>query len=44
MDGDAGFTESSNEVLLKMGKYMEKMFTTDSDYFNYHFLLDPATN
>lgn len=44
VDGDAGFTESSNEVLLKMGKYMEKMFTTDSDYFNYHYLLDPATN
>ena len=25
VDGDAGFNEPSNEVLLKMGKYMEKM-------------------
>ena len=27
-----------------MGKYMEKMFTTDADYFNDHFVLDLATN
>jgi hypothetical protein len=26
-----------------MGKYMEKMFTTDADYFNLHYVLDPAT-
>jgi Mitochondrial protein Pet127 len=44
IDSDSGFTESSNEVLLKMGKYMEKMFTTDADYFNKHFVLDPTTN
>lgn len=44
VDGDSGFTEQSNVVLLKMGKYMEKMFTTDADYFNDHFVLDPQTN
>lgn len=44
IDSDSGFTESSNEVLLKMGKYMEKMFTTDADYFNHHYVLDPLTN
>ena len=31
-------------VLLKMGKYMEKMFTTDAQYFNDHYVLDLATN
>jgi hypothetical protein len=30
IDSDAGFGEPSNTVLLKMGKYMEKMFTTDA--------------
>ena len=30
IDSDAGFGEASNKVLLKMGKYMEKMFTTDA--------------
>lgn len=44
IDGDSGFTESSNEVLLKMGKYMEKMCTTDVDYFNYHYVMDLETN
>ena len=44
IDSDAGFTEPSNEVLLKMGKYLEKMFTTDADYFNHNFVLDPETN
>ena len=44
IDGDSGFTEQSNIVLLKMGKYMEKMFTTDSDVFNDHFVLDLHTN
>lgn len=29
VDGDSGFIEPSNVVLLKMGKYMEKMLTTD---------------
>lgn len=27
-----------------MGKYMEKMFTTDCDLFNELFVLDPKTN
>ena len=40
VDSDAGFAEPSNEVLLKMGKYMEKMFTTDVDFFNDHYVLD----
>ena len=44
IDSDSGFTEQSNEVLLKMGKYMEKMFTTDCDTFNELFVLDPKTN
>jgi hypothetical protein len=44
IDSDSGFTESSNMVLLKMGKYMEKMFTTDCDQFNDLFVLDPVTN
>lgn len=44
IDGDSGFTEQSNIVLLKMGKYMEKMFTTDADVFNDHFVLDLHTN
>ena len=44
IDSDAGFSEPSNTVLLKMGKYMEKMLTTDADYFNDHFVLDLETN
>ena len=44
LDGDAGFIEPSNEVLLKMGKYMEKMLTTDQKYFNDHYVLDLKTN
>ena len=44
VDGDSGFTEASNVVLLKMGKYMEKMFTTDSRFFNDHYVLDLETN
>ena len=44
VDSDAGFAEPSNEVLLKMGKYMEKMFTTDADFFNNHYVLDLNTN
>lgn len=27
-----------------MGKYMEKMFTTESDVFNDHYVLDLHTN
>lgn len=44
LDGDSGFIEASNTVLLKMGKYMEKMLTTDADEFNSHFVLDLKTN
>lgn len=44
VDGDSGFTEQSNVVLLKMGKYMEKMFTTEAEYFNDHYVLDLKTN
>ena len=40
VDGDSGFVEASNVVLLKMGKYMEKMFTTDSKFFDDHYVLD----
>jgi hypothetical protein len=31
-------------VLLKMGKYMEKMLTTPHTYFEDHYVLDPRTN
>ena len=44
IDGDSGFIEPSNVVLLKMGKYMEKMLTTDAQYFNDHYVLDLKTN
>jgi hypothetical protein len=44
VDGDSGFIEPSNVVLLKMGKYMEKMLTTPHTYFEDHYVLDPRTN
>lgn len=44
MDGDSGFIEPSNVVLLKMGKYMEKMLTTPGQFFEDHYVLDPRTN
>jgi len=44
VDGDSGFIEPSNVVLLKMGKYMEKMLTTPHTYFQDHYILDPRTN
>jgi len=44
VDGDSGFVEPSNVVLLEMGKYMEKMLTTDHEYFNDHYVLDLETN
>ena len=44
IDGDSGFIEPSNVVLLKMGKYMEKMLTTPSTFFDDHYVLDPRTN
>ena len=31
-------------MLLKMGKYMEKMLTTDAEFFNDHYVLDLNTN
>jgi len=36
--------EPTNVVLLKMGKYMEKMLTSNVKDFEEQFLLDPATN
>ena len=44
VDGDSGFIEPSNIVLLKMGKYMERMLTCEAQYFNDHFVLDLKTN
>ena len=44
VDGDSGFIEPSNIVLLKMGKYMEKMMTTEAQEFNDHYVLDLRTN
>ena len=44
VDGDSGFIEPSNVVLLKMGKYMERMMTTEVDEFNKYYVLDLATN
>ena len=44
IDGDSGFgDEPDNLVLLKMGKYMEKMLTTEAQEFNDYFVLDPTT-
>jgi hypothetical protein len=44
VDGDSGFIEPSNVVLLKMGKYMEKMLTTPHTFFEDHYVLDSRTN
>jgi hypothetical protein len=45
VDGDSGFgEEADNIVLLKMGKYMEKMLTTDSQFFMDHYVLDLETH
>ncbi len=44
VDGDSGFLEPTNVVLLKMGKYMEKMLTTEAEHFRDYYLLDPKTN
>jgi hypothetical protein len=44
VDGDSGFIEPSNVVLLKMGKYMEKMLTTPKQFFEDHYVLDSRTN
>jgi hypothetical protein len=44
VDGDSGFIEPSNVVLLKMGKYMEKMLTTKKQFFEDHYVLDSRTN
>ena len=40
VDGDSGFmSEPSNLVLLKMGKYMENILTTEVDEFISKFIL-----
>ena len=44
VDSDSGFLEQGNIVLMKMGKYMEKMLTTEAKHFNDHYVLDPKTN
>lgn len=44
IDGDSGFDEPGNVVLLKMGKYMEKMLTTEAEEFNNFYVLDMMTN
>lgn len=44
IDGDSGFDEPGNVVLLKMGKYMEKMLTVPAAEFNDFFVLDLMTN
>lgn len=44
IDGDSGFDEPGNVVLLKMGKYMEKMLTVPAKEFNNYFVLDLMTN
>ena len=44
INSDSGFIEPSNTVLLKLGKYMEKMMTTDHEFFNDHYVLDLITN
>lgn len=44
IDSDSGFMEPSNMVLLKMGKYMEKMMTTPHEEFNDYYVLDLRTN
>ena len=44
VDGDAGFQEEENIVLLKMGKYMESMCCFDHEFFKDHFILDLETN
>lgn len=44
VDGDKGFeSEPSNIVLLKMGKYMEKMVQNEADDFRGRYLIDPET-
>jgi len=43
IDSDSGFSEPSNMVLLKMGKYMEKMIQYDADEFREITGLKPGT-
>lgn len=40
LDGDDGFEAKQNIVLMKMGKYMEKMMTTEADEFMRYYVLD----
>ena len=43
IDSDSGFAEPSNIVLLKMGKYMEKMIQNEADDFRGKYIIDPKT-
>lgn len=43
IDSDSGFSEPSNIVLLKMGKYMEKMIQNDANDFRGKYIIDPET-
>lgn len=43
VDSDSGFSEPSNVVLLKMGKYMEKMLQCEADDFRGKYIIDPQT-
>ncbi|CAI2386460.1 unnamed protein product [Moneuplotes crassus] len=43
IDSDSGFSEPSNMVLLKMGKYMEKMLQYDAEEFRSMTGLKPGT-
>jgi hypothetical protein len=40
VDSDQGFMEQSNIVLLKMGKYMEKMLQNDHKEFKGEFIIN----
>jgi len=44
IDAEKEIGMPSNYVLLKMGKYMEKMLTTDHQEFRDCYLLNPKTN
>lgn len=44
MDSDKGKDDTpSNLVLLKMGKYMEKMLQCNAEEFKECFIIDPST-
>ena len=43
IDSDQGFNAKQNLVLLKMGKYMEKMMQMEADEFKGQYIIDPET-